>query len=291
MLQTFHLVARTGSFSSASRKLNISYQTAANHVRRLEQMYGAKLVEAEKGSRAISLTPQGKALYASLGKELETILSRINTLMHDVRSVLRVGVPQAFFHHFFPKILTEFRKSAPDIELAFFERDTVLEEMMLEGSLDACVSERFFGEAVITQHLLGEYQLCLIYPVSWVEPEVSQIDISEFATRPFISYEPGQTLRSRAIDFLGAHFGGHPQIATTASGSTSITRLVDAGLGYAIVPEWCVETDDMRIGRVVLNEIQPVKVYFGNTAFLENNEFVLSLNAACNKVLASKLNA
>ncbi|MDP3861367.1 MAG: LysR family transcriptional regulator, partial [Phaeovulum sp.] len=51
LLQTFHLVARTGSFSAASRELNISYQSAANHVRRLEQMYGARLIEAEKGSR------------------------------------------------------------------------------------------------------------------------------------------------------------------------------------------------------------------------------------------------
>lgn len=253
-------------------------------------MYGAKLMTAGKGSRKVSLTPQGKALYASLGQELETILSRISTLMHDVRSILRVGVPQAIFHQFFPQVLTEFRKTAPDIELVFFERDTILEEMMVDGSLDACISERYFGESTITQNSLGEYHLCLIYPADWVETTDLPLDIKKLVDKPFISYEPGQTLRSRALDFLGVHFGQQPAIATTASGSTSITKLVDAGLGYAIVPEWCIDADNSRIGSKVLSEIQSVKIYFGNSAFLENNEYILSLKAACTKIMASKLN-
>ncbi|MBT3204971.1 MAG: LysR family transcriptional regulator [Gammaproteobacteria bacterium] len=285
LLQTFHLVARTGSFSSAARELSISYQSVANQVRRLEQRYGAKLVLAEKGSRSISLSPQGKALHHSLGVELDNILARISVIMHDVHSVLRVGIPQALLIHFFPEILKKFRLSMPDIELSFYERDTILEDMILEGSLDVCISERFFGEASITQHLLGEYSLSLIYPREWVTGIEVLPDISFFSSKPFITYEPGQTIRSRAIDFLGGHFDEEPTSNTTASGSITITKLVEAGLGYAVVPDWCANDESQFVGKIILNELEPVKVYFGNTTFLEKNEYIILLREACKLVM------
>ena len=285
LLQTFHLVARTGSFSAASRELNISYQSAANHVRRLEQMYGARLIEAEKGSRKVTLTPQGRALHASLGEELETILSRISVLLHDVRSVLRVGVPQALFHHFFPEILKNFRAEAPDIELAFFERDTTLERMMMEGELDAAVSERSFSHPAITQHLLGSYRLALVWPSDWVVdpggPCPTDPDLAFFRDRPFITYEAGQMVRGQALDFLTRRMGVAPRIATTASGSTSVTRLIEAGLGYGIVPEWSIDDHSPRVSKLVVTDMEPMKLWFAHTAFLAANRFIRLLHKHC----------
>ena len=43
LIQTFFVVARSGSYSAAARALNMSYQSAANHVRRLEQLLGEQL--------------------------------------------------------------------------------------------------------------------------------------------------------------------------------------------------------------------------------------------------------
>lgn len=290
LLQTFHLVARTGSFSAASRELNISYQSAANHVRRLEQMYGARLIEAEKGSRKVTLTPQGRALHASLGDELETILSRISVLLHDVRSVLRVGVPQALFHHFFPGILQEFRLEAPEIELAFYERDTTLEKMMMDGALDAAVSERSFVHPAISQHLLGTYRLALVWPEGWdvrLDSEAPTVaDLEYFRERPYISYEAGQMVRTRAQDFLTQRMGTAPRIATTASGSTSVTRLIEAGLGYGVVPEWSINAQSPGVNMRVLAEMEPMKLWFAHTAFLGGNRFIRLLHRVCQKALA-----
>lgn len=281
LLQTFHLVARAGSFSAAARALNISYQTAANHVRRLEQMYGARLVETEKGSRHVALTAQGKALHQALGEELDSILSRIRILLRDARTVLRVGVPQALFHHFFPEIIARFREAQPDIELAFFERDTTLEPMMLEGSLDAAVSERSFGHAPITQHLIGAYRLALIYPRAWSAQDLTEADLALFRHRPFITYEPSQTIRTIVTGYLTRQMETAPHVTTTASGSTSVTRLVHRGLGYAVVPEWSVAPGDSAIGRILLTGIEPVRVHFARAVFLENNPHVQRLQDLC----------
>jgi len=292
LLQTFHLVARTGSFSAAARELAISYQSAANHVRRLEQIYGARLIEAEKGSRRITLTPQGKALHASLGDELETILSRLTVLLHDVRSVLRVGVPQALFHHFFPAILRAFRLEAPDIELAFFERDTTLEKMMMAGALDAAVSERSFSHPGITQHLLGSYRLALVYPQDWpvsaFAADHSPPELGFFRDRPFVTYEAGQMVRTSALDYLTRVNGAAPRVSTSASGSTSVTRLIEAGLGYGVVPEWCAGPAGGRTAKIVLDEMEPMKLWFAHSAFLGTNRFIRLLHRSCQTTITGE---
>ncbi len=59
LIQTFYEVARHGSFSGAARELNLSYQSAANHVRRLEQLLNGRLIETEQGAKRITLTPRG----------------------------------------------------------------------------------------------------------------------------------------------------------------------------------------------------------------------------------------
>lgn len=287
LLQTFHLVAKAGSFSAAARELNISYQSAANHVRRLEQIYGTRLVEAEKGSRKTSLTGPGKALHASLGNELDTILARISILMRDVHSVLRLGVPQALFHHFFPRIIADFRIIHPNTELTFFERDTVLEAMMSNGELDACVSERYFGEPGISQVLLGEYRLALVYPSSWSSVNDSPDGLNMLRDKPYVTYEPGQTIRARAHDFLTAKFDDIPKISTTASGCTSVMALVDAGIGYAVVPEWIANEESPLTRKMIIDDLQKVKVYFGCSAFLEQDKYISDFRNACREGMNS----
>ena len=288
LLQTFHLVAKHGSFSAASRTLNISYQSAANHVRRLERLYGSKLIDTDRGSRKVILSPQGKALYASLGEELENILSRISLLIHNQRAILRVGVPQALFHHFFPSVLLEFKRCVPNMELAFFERDTTLEKLMLDGALDAAVSERSFGQDAITQHLLGQYNLSIIYPKSWSLNHIETSDLSFFKEHDMISYEFQQAIRIRAVDYLSKVFTHPPNITVTTSGSTSIVQLVAAGLGYAVVPQWMVQPDHPTISQTVLREIQPMSVYFAHTNLLASNVLVHQLHQNCADIMGAQ---
>ena len=203
LIQTFYEVATHGSFSGAARELNLSYQSAANHVRRLEQILRAKLIESEQGAKRIALTPRGRALYNLLHPELDVMLERLTKLMENQRSALRVGMPQAIFFYLFPRVLNTFRVDNPDMEIAAYERDTVLAELVKNGSLDICLSERYFGDPVVPQRLLGSYRLSLVYPRAWGAPPAPD-DVPAWAEgRPLVTFEPGQTLRNLAFDFLG----------------------------------------------------------------------------------------
>ncbi|WP_312949275.1 LysR family transcriptional regulator [Agrobacterium sp.] len=284
LIQTFYQVARLGSFSGAARELNLSYQSAANHVRRLEQILKGKLIDSEQGAKRISLTPRGRALYNLLHPELDIMLERLTKLIENQRSSLRVGMPQAIFYYLFTNILSRFREVFPEIEFAVYERDTVLAELVKNGSLDVCISERYFGDPVVPQRLLGSYRLSCVYPESWGELPDPQ-DIPSWAEgRPFITYEPGQTLRNLAVDFL-ARDGAIVQPVVSTSGSSSVKRCVADGLGFSIIPSWCVGPKDHTIRSKKLTNLPEVRVYFGTAGFLQKHPMVQQLFDDCRREL------
>lgn len=284
LIQTFYQVATHGSFSGGARELNLSYQSAANHVRRLEQLLKDKLIESEQGAKHISLTPRGRALYNLLHPELDIMLERLSRLIENQRSALRAGMPQAIFFYLFPRVLCEFRKTYPDMEFAVYERDTVLAELVKNGSLDICISERYFGDPVVPQRLLGSYRLSLVYPRSW--GTINRVeDIAEkLSGKPFVSFEPGQTLRNIAIDFLERN-GLSVQPTISTSGSSSVKRCVEEGLGYAVIPSWCVQPEDDHISSLVLSSLPEVRVYFGSAGFLQKHPVVQDLFNECRNQL------
>lgn len=289
LLQTFHLVAKFGSFSAAAKQLNISYQTAANQVRRLEQNYGVALVIPHRGSRRIVLTAQGQALHASLGDELDTILTRMSLLMRDVRSVLRVGIPQAHFHHFLPRVLLSFCAQAGDIQLEFYERDATLERMTIEGELDAVISERSFETPLMSQQRIASYRLALAYPRQWGGGAAGTPEAALLRDQRFLTYESAQAVRLRSMAFLKGFLGKAPQVAISTSGSTSITAMVSEGLGYSIVPEWCVADDDPKIRKMVIEDLEPMDIWFAHIAFLSSNRYIRLLRETCQTVIAGDL--
>lgn len=288
LIQTFYQVARQGSFSGAARELNLSYQSAANHVRRLEQILKGKLIDSEQGAKRISLTPRGRALYNLLHPELDIMLERLTKLIESQRSSLRVGMPQAIFFYLFPKVLARFRESFPEMEFAVAERDTVLAELVKNGSLDVCISERYFGDPVVPQRLLGSYRLSLVYPRSWGEAPPEE-DVPTWAQgRPFVTYEPGQTLRNHAVDFL-ARGGANVQPVISTSGSSSVKRCVEEGLGFSIIPSWCIGPEDRTITSKKLEQLPEVRVYFGNAGFLQRHPTILQLFEDCQRELVGPI--
>ena len=96
---------------------------------------------------------------------------------------------------------------------------------------------------------------------------------------------------SRAAFTSGARFGAPPRVSTSSSGSTSLAQLVEAGLGYAIVPQWSTPRDHPDIRRIVLRDMEPVRVYFAHTAFLGTNGFIRLLHGCCRQAMASALRA
>jgi molybdate transport repressor ModE-like protein len=288
LIQTFFVVAREGSFSAGARTLNMSNQSAANHVRRLEQIFGERLLRSERGAQSVTLTARGRSVYRLLKPELDVMLTRLGHIVDTQRPVLRIGLPQAVFYYLLPPVLAALRTEYPDIEVIAYERDTALAELVKEGNLDVCISERYFGDQAVPQYLISSYRLCLICPRTWTEQPAAG-DVLEWAKgRPFITYEQGQLLRNTAIDYL-SRGGADPVIAVSTSGSSSVKRCVRAGLGYAIIPAWCVAVDDPTLYSIVLENVPEIPLYFGESDFLRANPCVVTLRRLSAELMVPRI--
>lgn len=280
LVQTFYHLAKHGSFSAASRELNLSYQSVANQIRRLEQILGSKLIVSEQGAKRISLTPKGVILFNILNPELDVMLERIKTLIDKQRAVIRIGVHQGFFLHMFPNIISQFRTRYPDYELAFYERDTALSDLVRNGDVDVLISERYFGDPILAQRLLGSYKLSLVYPASWGAAAPHEDVVEWIRGRSFITHEPGQTLRNLALDFFQLK-GIDINSPISVSSSTSVMRCIEKELGFGILPAWSVHPGATRVLSINLDDLASVQVYFGMANFMQDNHAVLHLYESC----------
>jgi DNA-binding transcriptional LysR family regulator len=151
------------------------------------------------------------------------------------------------------------------------------------------VSDRYFGDTVVAQHLICTSNLALIYPSDWGPPPAPK-DIAQWAfERPLITYEPGQKLRNVALDFLCLN-EQEPRIFISTSGSSSVKRCVEAGLGFAIIPSWCLDASDARLVYVDLAGVLPkVPIYFGEVSYLNANPFVQTLRRLCAAMIYARI--
>lgn len=99
-----------------------------------------------------------------------------------------------------------------------------------------------------------------------------------------VTFEPGQTLRNMAMDFL-AKGGGQTDATISASGSSSVKKCVENDLGFAIIPSWCVTPEDDNLVQVKIDVLSPVKVYFGQALFMAQNIYVQALHDQCRLTL------
>ena len=69
-LETFLAVAEYRNFTRAAQKRNISQPTASVQIKKLEEFFGASLIERTAKHKNVALTSAGKILLQSAGNIL-----------------------------------------------------------------------------------------------------------------------------------------------------------------------------------------------------------------------------
>jgi hypothetical protein len=69
----------------------------------------------------------------------------------------------------------------------------------------------------------------------------------------------------------------------------SVKRCVDEGLGFALLPTWCIDESDRRLSCIALPNAPRIPIYFGEAMFLKSNPFVRSLHKLCLEIFPSTI--
>ncbi|WP_210529941.1 LysR family transcriptional regulator [Rubellimicrobium arenae] len=129
-LADFNLVARHGGFGRAARAAGRPKATLSRRVAELEGSLGLRLFE--RGTRALKLTQEGRALHertAALLTELDETAAAIASGGDRPRGRLRISAPLLFSQVAMGKLAAEFAMKHPEVRLEVTTEDRAVDRV------------------------------------------------------------------------------------------------------------------------------------------------------------------
>lgn len=135
--EMFLLAADELNFSRAAERAFVTQQCLSDHIRRLEETYHVTLFQRKP---KLELTPEGAAMrrYLSRIKAMEdSMINELSDINAGVRGTINFGVSFTRGFIIIPKVLPEFQKRFPNVDVQVHLGDTrELEPMLADGKLD-----------------------------------------------------------------------------------------------------------------------------------------------------------
>ncbi len=233
-LQTFVLVAETGSMAEAARRQDLTPAAVAQQVRALERELGAPLVA--RSGRTVLPTPAGHRLLARAGELLREVGNLQAVVREDVvAGELRLGAINTALHTMLPRILGRLARAHPAVTV-FVQSGTSqqLFEAVRRDALDVavCLHPEFALTKSMAWELLREEPLVVLAP-----PELAARDALDLLrTQPLLRYDRSLGGGKQADRYLRQH-GIVPIERFELSSLLAIAMMVNEGLGVSLAPD------------------------------------------------------
>lgn len=235
LLKTFVQVVDSKGFTAASEQLNLAQSTVSVHIKRLENIVGYPLLEKRQHDPKPTVVGERVLLYARRLLQLNTLAWQ-DIYEERIKGIVRLGIPDDYLVYL-PKVLGEFERKFPDVELQVYCGLSVeLLEMINTQQLDVAVTTRQpntpGGEVLSKERTV--WAGALTY------------DIADRSPLPLaISRDPQCVFRKRAIEALNAADIAW-RIAYTSTSLSGLTAAVTAGLAVTILTPSMI-TPNVRI--------------------------------------------
>lgn len=203
-LKVFEEVAKTLSFTRASKSLMISQPAISNHIKELETIYKVRLFNRE-GSR-ISLTPEGEIFRGHVAK----ILADLKHLEYDMgllsgrfQGEMKIGASTTIAQYLITPLLGDFVTRFSDVKFTLISGNSEFILKSLEdGAIDVGLVEGSVRDHNFKYTHLCKDELVLVTSVFNNSPEILSID--QITTLPLVLRENG----SGTLDVIHQTLGG-----------------------------------------------------------------------------------
>ncbi|WP_104088904.1 LysR family transcriptional regulator [Arthrobacter sp. GMC3] len=241
-LQSFVEVARIGHFTRAAAHLHLAQPSLSRQISTLEQDLGSELFHRARGN--ITLTAAGEALLPLAHRMLadaETVRHEMQELAGLRKGRVRLGAPPTLCISLVPEVLGAYHRSHPGIDLHLREagsRDLL--NRLAGGTLDLALVVTSDHGAPMTNSLesipLLQEDLVVIAATNDAHfAGKNAVTLTELADVPQIVFDQSYDLRRTTMDAYRAG-GLNPNIVLEGAEMDAVLRLVERGLGAAVVP-------------------------------------------------------
>jgi DNA-binding transcriptional LysR family regulator len=238
-IAAFVQLAREGSLRAAAETLFISEQGLRSRLLALEERLGVELYKKSRGlRRRTPLTPQGQQF-------LPHAISFMNRAAHLASMFqenqgpqeVHVVASQYLIAYVLVAAVQRFHRAFPDIHVRLSARtEHEIEAALIESSeISFGVAAPYEPSPELTYRHLFSMPWSLITPPKHPLAKKRSIRLADIVPYPLILYERGSTGRQHVAEAF-QRLGLSPHIELEATNTDLIVRMVEAGLGIAVVP-------------------------------------------------------
>lgn len=260
-------IVREGSFSKAAEKLYVSQPSLSATIRRIEQKLTVPLFD--RTSTPITLTEAGYE-YVKHANEIERMEHDLERFISDrinlTAGEIKIGGSSLFSSFMLPRMIAEFNKKYPHVQIQIFENNTKnLMRGLAAGDLDLVIdnmdmkSEAFFYTPFASERLLLAVPDGLAIPSDLDAfalrasdvvagkhlKEEYAVELKSFIAQPFVLLNSENDTGKRA-DFLFKKHLLTPNVLFRLDQQITAYNISSSGLGISFVSDTLVK--NMELG-------------------------------------------
>ena len=230
-------VARSGNFSRAADQCHVSQPSLSQQIQKLEEELGERLFDRTK--REARLTSHGESFLPRAVRILEEV-DAARREATDSRQLLRgtvsIGVLPTIAPFLLPKILAEFTKTFPGVEVVVQEDTTAqLLKLVLSCEIDFALASQPISNSRLEVRELFSEELVLSLPPGHPLTRKRTIPASDLENQPFILMKEGHCLGDQVLRFCEQR-DLRPTITFRSAQLETVQALISAGLGLSLIP-------------------------------------------------------
>ncbi|THF81204.1 LysR family transcriptional regulator [Cohnella fermenti] len=232
-------IAIERNFSRAAEKLHIAQPSLSQQLSKLEKELGILLFK--RSTNSVELTYAG-SIFVERAKQIVDMTEQLRQEMEDIADLRKgrilVGSLPITGAHVLPDVLTAFRLSHPNIEIALVEETTTqLEQLTASGGTDVSLLSLPLIEPSLAYEPIIEEEIYLAVPPDHRLAAAAKeaIDLADMKDESFVLLKRGQGFRAIAYD-LCQQAGFAPRVVFESSNIETVQSLVAAGMGIGFVP-------------------------------------------------------
>ncbi len=260
-VEAFLQVATHRSFSRSAEVLQLTQPSITARIQALERELGEELFE--RSGRGVRLTDAGNAFRPYAERILQT-LQEGRDAVEDVRNVqlgsLRLGSALTISTYVLPKILRSFYQRYPGVDVVIRTgRSEQVLNMLLSDEVQVGLVRSLANVEVETIHIYDDEIVLVCYPAHPFAT-TGKTTVAAASSEPIVLFDRGSSYYGLINGFF-REAGVIPNVAMELDSLEATKRMVEEGLGIALVPLVTVERE-LAAGMLVkvhLSDAEPIK--------------------------------
>ena len=237
-LRIFLLVAKEGSLTDASKRLNLSQSSISRQIKKLED--SLKVVLFHRHPRGLLLTEQGELLFKSANKiylEINSTLAKINDSKETAFGELKVTTTTGFGTLWLAPRLKKLYERHPNIQINLMLEEKLLNLSMREA--DIAIRLQSPSQADLIQRKLISVRIKFYSTQKYLEANGSPSTIDDLAkNHRLICYSPNSTQITAGQKWIAPFLDKQNFSLLFLNNYYGIFRAVRNGLGIGTLPDY-----------------------------------------------------